>query len=182
MKTGAGVEAVIEDQVTNRFVAAKFNKPWNLLSRNNVSRKTLVVNIDVMWLNALWVVGIMVRYVVLFPFKLMALVLAVVFMVSSTFLVSLIPNANLRKWTYSQTSVMSFRFLASVFSSVITTYDTENMVQNGICVANHTSPIDAMVLGCDRAYTLVGQRDDRGVYGTLLYVVTDNIVVGSKNV
>ena len=77
---------------------------------------------------------------------------------------------------------MSFRFLASVFSSVITTHDTENMVQNGICVANHTSPIDAMVLGCDRAYTLVGQRDDRGIYGTLLYVVTDNIVVGSKNV
>ena len=29
-------------------------------------------------------------------------------------------------------------------------------IQGGICVANHTSPIDVLVLACDNAYALVG--------------------------
>lgn len=28
----------------------------------------------------------------------------------------------------------------------------------GICVANHTSPIDAMILACDNCYAMIGQR------------------------
>lgn len=29
---------------------------------------------------------------------------------------------------------------------------------SGICVANHTSPIDVMILGMDNVYALIGQR------------------------
>merc|ERR1711911_198755 len=161
----AGMEAIIEDQVTNRFVAAKQGKAWNLLSRNNGSQKVFVVDIDVVCLNFLWVTGIIIRYVILFPLKLLLLALSMLFMVSSTFIVSLIPDVRIRRMAYSLLSVASFRIMASAFSSVITSHGEENRVLRGICVANHTTPIDAMVLGCDRAYTLVGQRDDRGIYG-----------------
>ena len=38
---------------------------------------------------------------------------------------------------------------------MITYHNIENRPKNGICVANHTSPIDVMVLGADNAYALV---------------------------
>lgn len=36
----------------------------------------------------------------------------------------------------------------------------------GICVANHTSPIDTIVLGCDNVYAMVGQAQG-GFMGTM---------------
>ena len=41
---------------------------------------------------------------------------------------------------------------------VVTYHDTENRPKGGICVANHTTPIDIMTLACDNAYALTGQR------------------------
>ena len=37
----------------------------------------------------------------------------------------------------------------------ISNYCRENRVKNGICVANHTSPIDVFMLSCDNSYALV---------------------------
>ena len=34
----------------------------------------------------------------------------------------------------------------------------------GICVANHTSPIDVVILGTDNVYALIGQRHS-GIMG-----------------
>ena len=38
---------------------------------------------------------------------------------------------------------------------MITYHNPENMPKDGICVANHTSPIDVLILACDNAYALV---------------------------
>ena len=39
---------------------------------------------------------------------------------------------------------------------VIFHFFRENMAQGGgICVANHTTPIDVLILMCDRCYSLV---------------------------
>ena len=35
---------------------------------------------------------------------------------------------------------------------------SENRPDHGVCVANHTSPIDVLMLSCDNSYALVGQR------------------------
>lgn len=44
---------------------------------------------------------------------------------------------------------------------------SENMAQNGgICVANHTSPIDVMILSTDNVYALIGQAQG-GLLGWL---------------
>ncbi len=46
--------------------------------------------------------------------------------------------------------------MARSFSAVINFHSRENRPQSdGICVANHTSPIDVVILSCDRAYALV---------------------------
>lgn len=51
---------------------------------------------------------------------------------------------------------MCFSFLARSISAVITYHDARHRpAEGGICVANHTSPIDALVLMCDNCYSLV---------------------------
>lgn len=53
-------------------------------------------------------------------------------------------------------SIMCFGILSRAISSVITYHSEENKPKNGICVANHTSPIDVLILMCDNCYSLVG--------------------------
>merc|ERR1719219_3246907 len=53
---------------------------------------------------------------------------------------------------------VSFQILGGVLSAVITYHNSENKPKRGICVANHTSPIDVVVLACDNAYALIGQK------------------------
>lgn len=52
------------------------------------------------------------------------------------------------------------------------------MAKNGgICVANHTSPIDVMILNCDNNYALIGQR-----HGGLLGVIQRALNRASKHI
>ena len=51
-----------------------------------------------------------------------------------------------------------FQILGGSLSAVITYHHTENKPKNGICVANHTTPIDVLILACDNAYDLVSIR------------------------
>jgi len=48
-----------------------------------------------------------------------------------------------------------FGVLSSAISAVITYHNEDNRPTSGICVANHTSPIDVLVLMCDTTYSLV---------------------------
>lgn len=52
---------------------------------------------------------------------------------------------------------LCFGVLSSAISAVITYHNEENRPSSGICVANHTSPIDVLVLMCDTTYSLVRQ-------------------------
>jgi hypothetical protein len=48
-----------------------------------------------------------------------------------------------------------FQILGGSLSVVINYHNPENKPKQGICVANHTSPIDVLILACDNAYALV---------------------------
>ena len=62
----------------------------------------------------------------------------------------------LRKSLSSWSTLLGFRILARGVSAVVTFHNRENMAKGGgLCVANHTSPIDAILLACDRNYALV---------------------------
>jgi len=149
----AGVESIIEDRVTNRFKAAELAS-WNFLSRN----KDVYIYIN--WkLTVIWVLGIIIRYVFLFPVRLMLFIIAILLMLFSTAVIGLVPNPGLRKKLNGIAMLMCFRIFSRAFSSIIRYHDKENKAKGGgICVANHTSPIDVMILSCDNVYAMIGQR------------------------
>lgn len=59
----AGVEAIIEDEVTSRFEAEEL-KNWNLLTRTNRYYEFISWRLSI-----IWVIGFFVRYVILMPFR-----------------------------------------------------------------------------------------------------------------
>merc|ERR1719187_1794305 len=64
-----------------------------------------------------------------------------------------------------------FQILGGSLSAVITYHQPQNKPKNGICVANHTSPIDVLILACDNAYDLIGQIHG-GVIGNFQNVLS----------
>ncbi|CAK5078806.1 unnamed protein product [Meloidogyne enterolobii] len=126
----AGIEAIIEDEVTSRFRAEQLAS-WNMLTRTSVNFYQFVN-----WkLAILWGLGFLFRYFFLLPMRLII------------FSVGLI--------------TVCMRIGSRAFSAIIYFHDIENKATSGgICVANHTSPIDVMILATDAAYALIGQSHD----------------------
>ncbi|KAF5302635.1 hypothetical protein FQR65_LT08476 [Abscondita terminalis] len=147
----AGVESIIEDQVTSRFEAEEL-KNWNLLTRTNTHYEFISWKLTVIWM-----CGFFIRYFFLFPLRVFICFFGVMWLTLCTGLVGYIPNSAIKQWVNRYVSVMCFGVLSGALSSVITYHNPENRPKNGICVANHTSPIDVLVLMCDNCYSLIGQ-------------------------
>lgn len=73
-----------------------------------------------------------------------------------TGIVGYVREGKFKSWLNYHVSIMCFGVLSSALSAVITYHNPENRPKCGICVANHTSPIDVLVLACDNCYALVG--------------------------
>lgn len=58
-----GLEAIVEDEVTQRFSSEELVS-WNLLTRTNINFQYISPR-----LTMVWVVGVMVRYCVLLPLR-----------------------------------------------------------------------------------------------------------------
>ncbi|XP_054272832.1 glycerol-3-phosphate acyltransferase 3 [Macrosteles quadrilineatus] len=148
----AGVEAIIEDQVTSRFEAEEL-KSWNLLTRTNRSYEFIS------WrLTFIWFIGFIVRYGFLLPTRICICFFGVLWLTFCTAVVGYVPEGRFKRWLNFHVSILCFEVLSSALSSVVKYHNTENRPRRGICVANHTSPIDVLVLMCDNCYSLIGQR------------------------
>jgi hypothetical protein len=66
-----GIACIIEDEVTQRFVSEEL-KSWNLMSRTNAEFEFINWKLTLFWIG-----GSFFRYVVLFPGRLMVLVIGV---------------------------------------------------------------------------------------------------------
>ncbi|XP_017463365.1 PREDICTED: glycerol-3-phosphate acyltransferase 4-like, partial [Rhagoletis zephyria] len=150
----AGIQSIVDDQVTKRF-AAKELQTWNLLTRTDK-----FYHYKSLRLAAIWLTGAFFRYFILFPFRAIITIVGVLFLIAITGLIGLIfPEGPIKKWVYYSVSIMCFRMCSRGFSGVITYHNPENKARGGgICVANHTSPIDVVILHCDNSYALVGQK------------------------
>lgn len=149
----AGVEAIIEDEVTKRFSAEELPS-WNLLTRTNKNYHYISLKVTI-----LWGIGFFLRYFVFLPFRVTLLWLGVGWLIISNAAIGCLQDGPLKRWAYWHASLMSFRILARALSAVITYHNRENQAKGGgICVANHTSPIDVVMLASDNCYALVGQR------------------------
>ena len=77
-------------------------------------------------------------------------------MVTLTILVGLIPEGKFRRMAGHRVLITSFRVLCRAVSGVITFHNRHNRPQtDGICVANHTTPIDILILACDGCFSYV---------------------------
>lgn len=148
----AGVEAIIEDEVTQRFVAEEL-KSWNLLTRTNRHYEFISVRLTVTW-----IIGFFIRYFILLPSRITICFLAVIWLTLCTGLVGFLNEGAVKRAIYEKVSIWCFNFLSCALSAVITFHNKENIPKCGICVANHTTPVDVMVLHCDNSYALIGQR------------------------
>ena len=165
----SGVASIIEDEVTQRFEAEEL-KSWNLLTRTNAKFHHLT------WeLSAFYWVGCAFRYCVLLPGRLLILLVGLLYMAIGMSLIGPLEEGPWKRWlnyhittscfqvendslSTKQKSIRFTQVLGGAVSLVVTYHDTENRPKGGICVANHTTPIDIMTLACDNAYALTGQR------------------------
>ena len=151
--TRQGLEAIIDDDVTKRFTSAEEITVWNLLTRTQQHHEYFSVRVTL-----LWFLGFCVRYFILFPFRLCLFMLGILWLLTSTVLLKyfLKQDAKLRYGFYI--NIVLHRILSRVFSAIITYHNTEYRAKPGsICVANHTSPIDVIILSTDNSFSMIGQ-------------------------
>ncbi|KAJ1526293.1 hypothetical protein ONE63_009445 [Megalurothrips usitatus] len=146
----AGVEAIIEDQVTSRFEAEEL-RSWNLLTRTNRRYEFISWRLTVIWMG-----GFLLRYCFLFPLRVTICFFGLLWTLIATSLVGFVPNCALKRGLNNWVMLTSFRILARSLSSVLTYHNVHLMPKTGgVCVANHTSPIDVVVLSTMTTFSLV---------------------------
>lgn len=59
-----GLESIVDDQVTQRFSSQELDS-WNLLTRTNQNFRYISLRLTV-----IWVIGVLVRYCILLPLRL----------------------------------------------------------------------------------------------------------------
>ncbi|ERL89398.1 hypothetical protein D910_06767 [Dendroctonus ponderosae] len=159
--TKSGIESIIEDQVTSRFEAEEL-KNWNFLTRTNQTYEFIS------WkLTFLWIFGFFVRYLILLPLRLYIFCFGIIWLSLTTPLIGKLPDSSFKRWLNHRCYLIAFRILTRSLSAVITVHNKQWRPQKGsICVANHTSPIDCIILSNDNCYSLIGQRHG-GILGTV---------------
>jgi len=150
----AGIEAIVEDSVTCRFEAERL-ACWNMMTRTSHIWCEFIS-----WkLNLLYYLGFLFRYGFLLPIRTIIFFIGLIFLSMSTAVLGLLPDGSLKRSLNEKCMLTSFRILSRCLTAVIYFHDEHNKAKNGgICVANHTSPIDAMILSTDHCYALIGQR------------------------
>ncbi|XP_060553431.1 glycerol-3-phosphate acyltransferase 3-like [Ruditapes philippinarum] len=146
-----GVEAIIQDDVTHRFTAEDL-KSWNFLTRTDKGYQFISMRLTILW----WI-GCLVRYGILLPFRFTLCTAGLLWLISSTFLIGYIPDGKQKRFLNRISSLMAHRILCRAMSAVVTFNYLEHRPRSGICVANHTSPLDVVILSSDNCYAMVGQ-------------------------
>ncbi|XP_052773279.1 glycerol-3-phosphate acyltransferase 3-like [Mya arenaria] len=147
-----GMECIIQDDVTQRFTAEELQS-WNLLTRTDNGYQFISMRLTI-----LWGAGCVVRYGILLPFRMVLCIFGLLFLIMSTFLIGYIPEGEMKRKLNSTFSLMSHRILCRAMSATVTFHNSPICKPlRGICVANHTSPLDVVILSCDNCYAMVGQ-------------------------
>ncbi|CAK9291090.1 unnamed protein product, partial [Gordionus sp. m RMFG-2023] len=103
---------------------------------------------------------------------IMLFTLGIIWLMFSTAIIGMVPESDFKIWLYKHASLMCFRILARSLTAIVIFHNKDNRAKpGGICVANHTSPIDVVMLSCDNCYALIGQRHG-GFFGFLQKLLT----------
>ncbi|XP_029455252.1 glycerol-3-phosphate acyltransferase 3 [Rhinatrema bivittatum] len=167
-----GFEAIMEDEVTQRFTSEELLS-WNLLTRTNNNFQYISLR-----LTLIWVFGVVVRYGILLPLRITLATIGISWLVVGATLVGQLPESRMKSWLSELVHLVCCRILARALSSAIQYHDKENKPRKGgICVANHTSPIDVIILANDGCYAMVGQ-----VHGGVMGIIQRSMVKACPHV
>ncbi|XP_057165620.1 glycerol-3-phosphate acyltransferase 3 isoform X1 [Ursus arctos] len=167
-----GLEAIVEDEVTQRFSSEELVS-WNLLTRTNINFQYISLR-----LTTVWVLGVIVRYCVLLPLRVTLAFIGISLLVIGTTLVGQLPDSSLKNWLSELVHLTCCRICVRALSGTIHYHNKQYRPQKGgICVANHTSPIDVLILTTDGCYAMVGQ-----VHGGLMGIIQRAMVKACPHV
>nr|XP_031544443.1 glycerol-3-phosphate acyltransferase 3 isoform X3 [Vicugna pacos] len=167
-----GLEAIVEDEVTQRFSSEELVS-WNLLTRTNVNFQYISPR-----LTMVWVLGVLVRYCILLPLRVTLAFIGISLLVMGTTLVGQLPESSLKNWLSELVHLTCCRICVRALSGTIHYHNKQYKPQKGgICVANHTSPIDVLILTMDGCYAMVGQ-----VHGGLMGIIQRAMVKACPHV
>ncbi|XP_016314784.1 glycerol-3-phosphate acyltransferase 3-like [Sinocyclocheilus anshuiensis] len=152
--TRKGIESIVEDDVTQRFTSEELVS-WNLLTRTNNNFQYISLRLTV-----LWGVGVVVRYCILLPLRITLTAIGLSWLVIGTTMVGFLPNFRVKGWLSELAHLMCYRICARGLSATIHYHNKQNRPKRGgICVANHTSPIDVVILANDGCYAMVSETE-----------------------
>lgn len=161
-----GLESIADDEVTQRFSSEELAS-WNLLTRTNHNFHYISLRLTI-----IWGLGVFVRYCILFPLRLTLALIGLSWLVVGLIIIGFLPESSLRSWLSELIHLTCYRICARALSATIRYHNKENRPQRGgICVANHTTPIDIVILANDGCYAMVGQ-----VHGGLMGVIQSAMV------
>uniref|UniRef100_A0A8C5G2I1 Phospholipid/glycerol acyltransferase domain-containing protein n=1 Tax=Gouania willdenowi TaxID=441366 RepID=A0A8C5G2I1_GOUWI len=162
-----GVETIVDDQVTQRFSSEELAS-WNLLTRTNQNFQYISLRLTI-----IWGLGVLVRYGILFPLRITLALIGLSWLVVGTSLVGSLPESRyVKNWLSELVHLTCYRICARGLSATVHYHNKENRPQKGgICVANHTTPIDVVILANDGCYAMVGQ-----IHGGLLGIIQRSMV------
>uniref|UniRef100_A0A8C7HLF8 Phospholipid/glycerol acyltransferase domain-containing protein n=1 Tax=Oncorhynchus kisutch TaxID=8019 RepID=A0A8C7HLF8_ONCKI len=161
-----GIEDIVEDEVTQRFSSEELVS-WNLLTRTNIDFQYISLK-----LTMVWGLGVFIRYCILTPLRIMLASIGLTWLVIGTTAVGFLPNWRLKSWLSEWVHVMCYRICARGLSCTIHYHNRENRPRKGgICVANHTSPIDIVILCNDGCYAMVCEINCTHVWARSFLIV-----------
>jgi len=148
-------QSIVEDSVTQRFVAEDLAN-WNLLRRtgglddgkNKWNWKVL----------GFYAVGFIFRYLFMLPARLLLCLtgLFLMFLFSMLMEFKVLPRD---RHTKISCAMICMRMFARSMGTILNFHNVENRPKDGgICVANHTTVLDIIVLMSDRTFSMIGQE------------------------
>ncbi|EDV20769.1 uncharacterized protein TRIADDRAFT_50933 [Trichoplax adhaerens] len=163
-----GMQAIVDDEITKCFSAEELPS-WNLLTRTNKNYEYISLRLTI-----LWIIGWCIRYLIFLPVRITILSLGLLWLCLATTLIGFLPKSSLQTKLNHYAYLIAFRVLARAISASIRVHNRENRAKGGgICVANHTSPIDVLILSTDNCYAMVGQIHG-GFLGTVQRILSSS--------
>lgn len=162
-----GLRLVLEDEVTPRFAAAAVPAgEWNLLTRNLRHPKS-----QLNWrLFGIWLMALLFRYSLLVPLRTVGCSGCMLLLTVLTSVLGQLPEYSFKRGLVHRLLRVCFRLTTCCIPVVRRLHNVEHRPHTGICVCNHTSPLDVLMLMCDVHYSLTGQRHD-GILGVIQRVL-----------
>jgi glycerol-3-phosphate O-acyltransferase 3/4 len=78
-----------------------------------------------------------------------------VWIIAAMLVVGSIPAGHVKRWLHRRAYLVTFRIMARSLSAIIKVHNRQYMPSGGVCVANHTSPIDVVMLSTENCFSLV---------------------------